>query len=151
MTTEPDEGTEAGETETDGNETDGTETDREPVEGGVGESEVSSDERTWGSVVHASALVGLFVPFGNVLAPLVVWLIKREESEFVDANGKEALNFQITWTVLLVLALLSVLVGVGVLVAPIVALAWVVLVVLATVRASENEVYDYPLTVDLVS
>lgn len=113
--------------------------------------EVSSDDRTWASLAHASAFAGLFVPFGNVLGPLLVWLVKREDSRFVDDNGKEALNFQITWTVLMAVALLTVLVGVGLVLVPIVALAWVVLVVLATVRASDEEVYDYPLTFDLVA
>ena len=115
------------------------------------EGDVNSDERTWAILVHASAFAGLFVPFGNILAPLLVWLIKREESEFVDANGKQALNFQMTWTVIVVLALFSLVIGVGLVLVPLVALAWVILVVLATVRASENEVYDYPLTVDLVT
>jgi uncharacterized Tic20 family protein len=125
--------------------------DREPVGETAAEVDVSSDERTWAILAHASAFAGFFVPFGNILAPLLVWLIKREESEFVDANGKQALNFQMTWTVIIVFALFSLVVGVGLVLVPIVALAWVILVVLATVRASENEVYDYPLTVDLVT
>lgn len=146
MATEPDDGTDPDEAES-GPEA----SDREPGEEVASESDVSSDERTWAILVHASAFAGLFVPFGNILAPLVVWLIRREESEFVDANGKQALNFQITWTVIMVLALFSILIGVGLLLVPLVALAWVILVVLATVRASEDEVYDYPLTVDLIS
>jgi hypothetical protein len=149
MATEPD----------DGIDPDGEESDRggpgafdgEPAGETAAEGDVSSDERTWAILVHASAFAGLFVPFGNILAPLVVWLIKREESEFVDANGKQALNFQMTWTAIIVLALFSIVVGVGLFLVPIVALAWVILVVLAAVRASEDEVYDYPLTVDLVS
>ena len=146
MATEPDDGVDPDEAESSLDAP-----DRGPDEETTSETDVSSDERTWGILVHASAFAGLFVPFGNILAPLVVWLIKREESEFVDANGKQALNFQITWTVIVVFALFSLLVGVGLILVPLVALAWVILVVLATVRASENEVYDYPLTVDLIS
>jgi len=149
MATEPDDGIDP-----DGEESDRREpgaSARGPAGEAAAEGAVSSDERTWAILVHASAFAGLFVPFGNILAPLVVWLIKREESEFVDANGKQALNFQITWTVIIVFALFSLVVGVGLVLVPIVALAWVILVVLATVRASENEVYDYPLTVDLVT
>lgn len=145
MGTEPDD-----EIDTDTEESNLEASDREPGEEMAPEYDVSSDERTWAILAHASAFAGFFVPFGNILGPLVVWLIKREESQFVDANGKQALNFQITWTVIIVFALFSLLVGVGLVLVPIVALAWVILVVLATVRASENEVYDYPLTVDLV-
>lgn len=112
--------------------------------------EVTSDDRTWGVLVHASALAGFFVPFGNVLGPLLVWAIKREESRFVNENGTAALNFQISWTIWMVLALASLLVLVGFVLVPVVALAWLVLVVLAIVEASEGSVYEYPLTLDLI-
>ncbi len=111
---------------------------------------VSDEEQTWGVLLHASAFSGLVVPFGNVLGPLLVWLIKRDESTFIEESGKDALNFQLTWTMLMLGALLSLLVGVGFLLVPLVGVAWLVIVVLATVRASEREVYEYPLTLDLI-
>lgn len=113
-------------------------------------ADVTDDEQTWAVVLHASAFSGLVVPFGNLLGPLLVWLIKKDESPFLDASGKEAVNFQLTWTILLLGALLSILIGIGFLLVPIIAVAWIVLVVLATVRASEKEIYDYPLTLDLI-
>ena len=113
--------------------------------------DVSDDERTWGVLAHAGGFAGLAVPFGNVLAPLVVWLAKKDESRFVDENGKRALNFQLTWSVVLLVTALSVLVGVGVVLFPLAILAWLILTVVGTVRASEDEVYDYPLTLDFVS
>jgi hypothetical protein len=113
-------------------------------------ADVTDDEQTWAVILHASAFSGLVVPFGNVLGPLLVWLIKKDESPFLDASGKEAVNFQLTWTILLLGALLSILVGIGFLLVPIIAVAWIVLVVLGTVRASEKEIYDYPLTLDLI-
>lgn len=111
---------------------------------------VTDEEQTWGVLIHISALSGLAVPFGNILAPLLLWLVKKDESEFVDANGKEAMNFQLTWTLLLLGASLTILIGIGLLVVPVIAVAWLVLVVLATLRASEREVYDYPLTIDFI-
>lgn len=113
-------------------------------------TDVTDDEQTWAVVLHASAFSGLVVPFGNILGPLLVWLIKKDESEFLDASGKEALNFQLTWTIMLLGALLSILLGIGFLLVPVVVVAWIVLVVLGTVRASEREIYDYPLTIDLI-
>lgn len=112
---------------------------------------VSDDERIWGVLAHASAFAGLAVPFGNILGPLVVWLLKKDSSAFVDENGLQSLNFQLTWTVLTFVSLLSIVVGVGLLLVPVVVVAWVILVVIATVRASDGEVYDYPLTIDLLS
>ncbi len=57
------------------------------------------DDRTWGILCHLSALAMLLgVPLGNLLGPLVVWLVKRDQSSFVDQQGREALNFQISIT-----------------------------------------------------
>jgi uncharacterized Tic20 family protein len=112
---------------------------------------VTSQDRTWGILAHAAAFLGLIVPFGNVLGPLLVWAIKKDDSQFVADNGREALNFQITWTILLVFAALLILVGIGLLVLPILGIAWLILVVIAIIRASDDKVYDYPLTLDLVS
>jgi len=55
-----------------------------------------TEEKTWAMVAHLSALSGLIFPLGLILGPLLVWLFKRNDSKLVDANGKEALNFQIT-------------------------------------------------------
>ena len=61
--------------------------------------ENDKDARTWATICHLSALLMLLgVPIGNILGPLVIWLVKRREYEFVDDQGKEALNFQITFT-----------------------------------------------------
>ena len=66
----------------------------------VGIMEVDKDARTWATVCHLSALIMLVgVPLGNILGPLVVWLAKKQKYEFVDDQGKEALNFQITFTI----------------------------------------------------
>lgn len=116
-----------------------------------GEYEVSDDERTWAIVAHATGFVGLVVPLGNILGPLLVWAIKKDEGRFVDENGMQAINFQITWTVLLFIAGLSIFAGIGLVLFPLVGLVWLVLTGLAVIRASDNEVYDYPLTVDLIS
>lgn len=116
-----------------------------------GEYDPSSDEQTWGILTHAAGLAGFAVPFGNILGPLLVWLIKRDESRFVDENGKAALNFQLTWTVGIIVVSLTLLIGIGFVLVPIVILAWLVLVVVAMIRASDGQVYDYPLTIDLVS
>jgi uncharacterized Tic20 family protein len=60
--------------------------------------ENDKDARTWATICHLSALLMLLgVPIGNILGPLVIWLVKRREYEFVDDQGREALNFQITF------------------------------------------------------
>lgn len=56
-----------------------------------------SDETTWAMLCHLSSLSSMIgIPFGNILGPLIIWLIKKEESSFVDQQGRESLNFQIS-------------------------------------------------------
>lgn len=60
--------------------------------------ELHRDDKTWGALVHLGGIVGqaIMSPVGNIIGALVLWLIKRNESRFIDQEGKEALNFQIT-------------------------------------------------------
>jgi uncharacterized protein len=64
-----------------------------------------TDERTWAMLCHLSALAGCLLPLGNILGPLVVWLLKKDESTFIDEHGKAALNFQITVSLVLLLVI----------------------------------------------
>lgn len=114
-------------------------------------ADVNSDDRTWAVLVHAAAFTGFLVPFGNILGPLIIWSLKKEESAFVNANGKQAVNFQLTWTIYLVLAAISLVILIGFVLLPLVAMVWFVSVVLAIIEAGNDGVYDYPLTVDFVA
>jgi uncharacterized protein len=76
---------------------------------------ISRDERTWAMLAHLCALVGYsFVPFGNIVAPLIVWLIRRDQSWFVDDQAKESLNFQISMVIysLICIPLILLLIGI---------------------------------------
>lgn len=116
-------------------------------------SGATNDERQWALFTHLSALLGFIVPFGNVLGPLIFWQIKKNESSFADDQGKEALNFQITATLVLIglvtlgTILLVVLVGFLFYIAAFIAgIAWLVLTILAAIRANNGEYYRYPWT-----
>ena len=61
-----------------------------------GKSEIPKDVRTMAMLCHLLALAGYVIPFGNIIGPLVMWLVKKEDHPFIDEQGKEALNFQIT-------------------------------------------------------
>lgn len=64
-----------------------------------------ANARTWSSLCHASALLGVFLHFpGHLIPPLILWLLKREESPEIDAHGKEAVNFQISMLIYNVIA-----------------------------------------------
>ena len=69
------------------------------------ENQPSKDERTWAMLCHFSAFTGFIFPLGgNILAPLILWLIKKEELPFVDDQGKEVLNFQISMTIYFIIS-----------------------------------------------
>jgi uncharacterized protein len=103
--------------------------------------------RNYAMGVHLIALAGLVVPFGNIIGPLVMWLIKREQSPVVDAAGKEALNFQISCTIYAVISGLLVFVLIGIPLLFLVAIISVVFAIVAAVKASNGEFYRYPLSI----
>ena len=109
------------------------------------------DERTWAMIAHLSAFATFVLPsFGQIVGPLVVWLVKRDSSAFVADQAKEALNFQITATLAFVAAGILVFVLVGIPLLIVLGLAWLVLTVVAGVRANEGVRYRYPFTLRLV-
>lgn len=111
----------------------------------------TENERTWGMLAHLSALAGLVVPlFGIVLGPLVVWLAKRDESVFVAAHAKEALNFNISVLLGAILCMLLMLVFIGVLLGTALFIAWLVMTLVAAIKASEGHPYQYPFSLRLV-
>ena len=69
-------------------------------------TELTREERDWGIALHLSALAMHIIPFGNILGPLIIWSSKRDRSAYLDQQGREVLNFHISWTVGLVLAVL---------------------------------------------
>jgi uncharacterized protein len=111
----------------------------------------SSDIRTWCVLCHASALLGLFFHFlGHLLGPLIVWLVKRGDSPEVDAHGKESLNFQISMLIYDAIAAILCIVLIGI---PLLIALWVlntVLVIIASIQASEGKFYRYPITIRLI-
>jgi uncharacterized Tic20 family protein len=111
---------------------------------------VSADARQWAMFAHLSALVGFVIPFGNVIGPLVVWLMKKDTMPFVDDQGKESLNFQITVTIAAVVCMALIVVLIGIPLLFVVGLVALVLTIIAAVKANEGTAYRYPFTLRLI-
>jgi len=108
-------------------------------------------ERNWALTCHLTAFGGLLgIPFGNILGPLIVWLIKKNEMPLVDKEGKESLNFQISMTIYSLVALVLCFVFIGLLLIFPLILANIVLVVIASIKISNNESYEYPFTIRFI-
>ncbi len=111
---------------------------------------MAQQERTFGMLCHLLALAGFVVPIGNVLGPLVMWLVKKDEFPFVDSQGKESLNFQISVTIYAICAGVLSIIGIGPILLPAVAVFSLVMVILATVQANNGAAYSYPLCIRLI-
>ncbi|MCK5885082.1 DUF4870 domain-containing protein [Alcanivorax jadensis] len=114
------------------------------------QGEPKQEERSLGLACHLLALAGLVAPFGNILGPLIMWLVKKDESAFVDDQGKEALNFNITISIAGFVAFLLIFVVIGGLLLPIIGIFWLVMTIIAAVKANGGERYRYPLTLRLI-
>ncbi len=108
------------------------------------------DARTWAMFCHLGALAGYIIPFGNIIAPLVIWLIKKDESPLVDDQGKESLNFQISITIYALVALVLTLIIIGFFLLFAVGIFALVMVIVATVKVNSGEKYRYPLCIRFI-
>lgn len=111
---------------------------------------VSAESRQWAMFAHLSALVGFVIPFGNVIGPLVVWLMKKDTMPFVDDQGKESLNFQITVTIAAVVCMALIVVLIGIPLLFVVGIVALVLTIIAGIKANEGVRYRYPFTLRLI-
>jgi len=83
----------------------------------------------------------------HIIAPLVIWLIKRADSPEIDATGKEVLNFQISYSIYTGVSIILCFALVGFLILPVVLITWIVCMVLAALRTSNGVPYRYPFTI----
>lgn len=116
--------------------------------------------KNYSTITHLSGFAGWFFPLGNVIAPLILWTAKKNESSFIDAHGKAAINFQLS--ILLYSFLLAILIipltlltlGLGlilVIIALIPALILkIILIISAGISASNGESYTYPFTIEFI-
>jgi uncharacterized Tic20 family protein len=112
---------------------------------------VPDDACRTASLLHLSALLGLLGNgIGFILAPLVVWIIKRDDDPFIDDQGKEAVNFQITMTLAAIVSGILIVVLIGLVLLPIVLLAMIILPIIAAMRARDGEAYRYPFTIRFI-
>ncbi|MEN0048080.1 MAG: DUF4870 domain-containing protein [Bacteroidota bacterium] len=128
-------------------------------------NELTSDERTWGTAAHLGGFAGGILPFGHIIAPLIIWQLKKSESSFVDQNGKSALNFQLSITLYILVICLMIIpflffsttiagielplllftVGIGGVV-----IVQFILIIMAAIKAAKGEVFHYPFVIKFV-
>lgn len=99
---------------------------------------------------HLSAFAGYFFPFGGIIGPLICWISRKDESEWVNLNGKASLNFQISMLLysVLLIPLCFIIVGIPLLIA--LGILEVVCIIVASIRAAKGEVFKYPISIPFI-
>lgn len=112
----------------------------------------SEEEKNWSLIAHLSPLAGYVVPvpFFNIIAPAIVWFLKKETLPMVDNQAKEAINFQITLFLAFLVCLPLVFVFIGIILLPLLIVYGIVMSVLAAKASQEGRLYRYPYTIRLI-
>jgi uncharacterized Tic20 family protein len=113
--------------------------------------EISKDARMWAMICHLGGLAGIVIPFiGNIIAPLVVWQIKKNDYPFVDEQGKEAVNYQISMTIYGLISAVLTFLCIGFFLLAAVVIVDLVFLLIAAVKANNGYHYRYPLTIRFI-
>ena len=104
----------------------------------------SAAERQWALFAHLSALVGYIIPFGSIIGPLIIWQLKKNEMPFVDDQGKEALNFQITIAIIAIISIVLIVILIGLLMLWALAIVNLIFIIIAALAANNGQAYRYP-------
>ena len=115
----------------------------------------TAEERQWAMFAHLSALIGglltgHWLGIGCFLAPLIIWLVKKDTMPFVADQAKEALNFNITVMIAGAICWILVFVLIGFVLLWALAIVWIVFTILAAIKANEGVTYRYPFALRLI-
>ena len=118
-----------------------------PYDYGVLDKEV----RNWAMWCHLAGLAGFTgIPFANIIAPFIVWIMKRNAHPFIDRQGREALNFQISITLYLIISIFLGVIFVGLVFIIIIPVIAFVFTIIAAIKAKDGKNYRYPFTIRLI-
>lgn len=109
-----------------------------------------AEANTFAMLAHLAAFSGVVIPFGHLLGPLLVWLLKREQHPLVDDQGKESLNFQLSMSLYYVVGVLLIFVVIGFILLPALFIFSVVVTIMGAVKANGGERYRYPLNIRFI-
>lgn len=111
---------------------------------------INSEEQTFSMLCHLSALAGYIVPFGNIIGPLIFWMMKKDQYPEVDKQGKDALNFQISLTIWVIVSAVLILLVIGIFLLIALGVLQLVIIIVAAVKSNNGERFKYPLTIEFI-
>ena len=110
----------------------------------------TQSERDWAMFTHLSAFAGFIFPFGGIIAPLILWMSRKEDSTWVDINGKSALNFQLSMLLYVVLMIPLCFIIVGIPIIGFLFVLRIVCIIIASIKAAKGEFFKYPLSIPFI-
>ena len=111
---------------------------------------MNTDANMWAMFCHLGGLIGLAVPPLNIIVPLIIWMKYRDQHEFVNDQGMEVLNFQISITIYLIVSAVMILVVIGLFMLMALGLFVLIVCIIATIQSSRGVSFRYPLTMRLI-
>lgn len=111
---------------------------------------LSETERNWAMLCHLSAFAGFFFPFGGIIGPIICWLTRRDDSVWVNINGKNSLNFQLSMLLYIVLAIPLIFIVIGIPIIIMLGTLKVICIIIASVKAGKGELFSYPLLIPFI-
>jgi uncharacterized Tic20 family protein len=111
---------------------------------------IPETERNWAMFCHLSTFASLIIPFGGIIGPLICWSSKKHESDWVDQNGKAALNFQLSVALYSLICIPLMFIIIGFVLFGAIIILELVCVIIASIKASRGEEYRYPLMIPFI-
>lgn len=111
---------------------------------------MTKNERLWAMSCHMSSVVIMFVPGGNIIGPLTIWLIKGNSIPLIEHQAKESLNFQISMTILFIFAFFLSYIWIGRPLVLLLMLIDIIMVIMATIKVYKGTPHFYPLNFRLI-
>jgi len=109
--------------------------------------QIAERERNWAMFCHLAGFAGFLMPYGGIIGPLLLWHSRKDESEWVNFNGKESLNFQLSILLYTVLAIPLVFIVIGIPILVVLGLLEIICVAIAATKSAKGEVFKYPVSI----
>lgn len=99
---------------------------------------------------HLSALAMFVIPFGSILGPLIVWLVKKDQYPEVDRQGKDAINFHLSMLIYTLVAVFLILILVGIMLLVVIGIFTLIMIIIASIKSNNGERFEYPLSIKFI-
>ena len=113
----------------------------------ISPADIEQQTRQWAMLLHLSLLAGIMIPYAGYVVPIVIWQLKKDELPGIDAHGRVAVNWMISWVIYTLVSAVLILVLIGIPLLLVLMVLHVVFPIIGAVKANEGELWQYPLSI----